>query len=129
VQREDIHRSRLVRRSFDAAQRYLMRATPTLLGQMLAGVVDENAAHELCGDSVELRPVLPFDTPLVDEAHVGFVDQRCGLQRVAVLLAPHRRRRPPMELGVDNRKQLIAGGGVAASPCEQELRNVCGLRI
>ena len=127
MQREDIDRAVVVRNRLDAAQRHLMRAASALLGEMLAGVVDEDAAHQLGDNSIELRAVLPFDAPLVDEAHIGFVDERRGLQSVAVLLAPHRGDGAPMQLGVDDGQQLIAGGGIAASPGEQELSDVCGL--
>jgi hypothetical protein len=68
---------------------------------MAAGMVDENAAHDLCGDTKEVRPVLPIDLPLIHEPQVRLVDERRRLQAVPRLrgaagappagATPHRR--------------------------------------
>jgi hypothetical protein len=42
-------------------------------------VVDQNAAHRLGPDGKEVRATLPIDTALVNQAHKGFVNERCGL--------------------------------------------------
>jgi hypothetical protein len=47
-----------------------------------SGMVDENAAHEACGDSKKLSSVLPCCASLIHELQKQFVHQRRGLQRV-----------------------------------------------
>ena len=51
---------------------------------MRAGVVNQDAAHGLRGDSEEVGFALPVDPGLVDQFHVGFVDEGGGLERVVV---------------------------------------------
>ncbi len=54
-----------------------------LLVAVTAGVVDQQSAHRLGGDGVEMRPAVPAHPGLVDQAQIGLVDQRLGLQGVA----------------------------------------------
>ncbi len=54
----------------------------------LAGMVDQNAAHQLGGNTQELRAVLPSRLPLVHQPQIGFVDQCGGLQRMPRVLPP-----------------------------------------
>lgn len=58
-------------------------------GVLGAGVVNEDAAHELGGDAEEMSTALPSDTGLVDELHVCFVDEGGGLKGVIGAFAAH----------------------------------------
>jgi len=127
VQREDIDGAVIVRIGLDSTQRHLMCAASTLLGEMLAGVVDEDAAHELGGDAVELCSVLPGRVPLIDETHVRFVDERRRLQCVPVVLASHGRGGTPMQLGVDDGKQPVPRGAIAVAPGDKKPGDVRGI--
>jgi hypothetical protein len=49
-------------------------------------VVDEDATHHLGRDAQEMGAVLPDDALLIDEAQVGLVNERGGLERVPRLL-------------------------------------------
>ena len=60
-----------------------------LEGVLGAGVVDEDAAHELGGYAEEVGTALPGYAGLVDELHVGFVDEGGGLEGVVRSLAAH----------------------------------------
>jgi hypothetical protein len=83
-------------------------------------VVDEDAAHHLRGDAEEVCAVLPLHLRLVDEPHVGFVDERRGLQGVAdALLAQVARRQPP-QLAVDDGQQVIQNAAVAVGQTDEQ---------
>jgi len=45
------------------------------------GVIDQNPAHELRGKTDELCAALPVQVLLIEQAQVGFVNQRRPLQR------------------------------------------------
>ena len=68
-------------------------------------VVDEDAAHGLRRCRHEMSPVLPLHAFVVDQPHVGFIDQRRRLQAVAGALALHVVVRQTAELVVDDRRQ------------------------
>ena len=55
---------------------------------MTTSVVDEDAAHDLCRDTEEVRAILPIDLALVNEPHVRLMDQGRRLQGVVRALAP-----------------------------------------
>jgi hypothetical protein len=52
-------------------------------------VVDQNMPHHARRNREELRPVLPAGGIDRRQAHVGFVDERRALERMARALAPH----------------------------------------
>ncbi len=89
-------------------------------------MVDEDAPHHLRRDGKEVRAVLPRRALLIDEPQVGLVDQRGGLQRVAIALAPQPGRRALMQLPVDGRHQLVTGRDVAAGPRMEKPGHVAG---
>ena len=68
-------------------------------------MVDEDAAHRLRRHRKEMGAVLPLHALVVDQPHVGFVDQRRRLQAVAGALALHVVVRQAVELVVDDRRQ------------------------
>ena len=74
---------------------------------MTTGVVDEDPPHDLCGDTKEMRPILPIDLALVDESQVHLVDERRRLQGVARPLVTKLARGNAAQLGVDEWQQLI----------------------
>src|SRR5215831_8717492 len=69
--------------------------------------VHENTAHQAGRHREEMRTVLPPNALHVDEAHVGFVDERRRLQAVPIALAGHAPPRYSMQLGVNQRDQLV----------------------
>src|SRR5437667_6921300 len=80
----------------------LFRAA-ALIRLMGAGMVHKDAAHQLRGDAVELRTVLPLRVLLIDQLEVSLVDQRRRLQRVALTLSPQIVTRQPAQLAVNQR--------------------------
>jgi len=80
---------------------------------LAAGMVNENAAHALGSSAKEVRTVLPGLVRRSNQPQPGFVDKRCGLQRVAGRLAGHTVRGQVPQLLINKREQLIGSGGVA----------------
>ncbi len=52
-------------------------------GEALAGVVDEDAAHDAGGHADEVGAALPGHAVELADLQVGFVDERGGLERMA----------------------------------------------
>ena len=82
--------------------------------------VHQYPAHQLGGDGEEVRTALPSDTARIDEPHVGFVDERGGLKRVAGPFTPHVPMREATELVMDQGYQPVERGLVAAVPRQQQ---------
>ena len=124
MQGKDVDRIVGIGRGIDPAERDLLRAAAALGREVLARVVDEDAAHQLRGETIELGAVLPLRLTLVHETHVGLVHEGGRLERVAGILAAHRRGRPAVQLGVDDGKQALARGLVALAPGAEHLRDI-----
>ena len=69
-------------------------------------MVNEDPAHRLGRNRKEMRAVLPVHALVIDQPHVGFVDERRCLKAVAGALAFHVAARQAAELLVHNRRQL-----------------------
>jgi hypothetical protein len=52
-------------------------------------VINQDVAHQLCGESEELSAILPVQITLIDEAEIGFVDDSRSLQGVIRALSAH----------------------------------------
>jgi hypothetical protein len=72
-----------------------------------ARVVNENPPHGLGRDPEEVRAVLPFHRPLIDELEEGLVDEGGGLQGVVRALLSEVAGREFPQLPVDLRHQPI----------------------
>jgi hypothetical protein len=68
--------------------------------------------------------VLPLHAPVVDQPHVGLVDQRGGLEAMAGSLAFHVAMRQAAELGVHDRGQLGECLLIAVAPRTEERTDV-----
>jgi hypothetical protein len=89
-----------------------------------AGVIDQNPAHDLRGHPQEMRPILPIDLALVDDAQIHLMNQSGRLQGVADSLHPKLARLDAAELRIDDWQQLIERSAVAATPISEERRDV-----
>ena len=76
-------------------------------GAFAAGVVDEDAAHGFGGGGKEMRPVLPARVGLANEAQVGFVDERGGLQRLPGRFVRHLLGSQPAQFIVHHGQQFL----------------------
>jgi hypothetical protein len=63
---------------------------PELPGELLSLCsVDQDPAHDLCGQGIEMSGVGPLNTACIDQPEECLVDERGGLQRVLFALIPH----------------------------------------
>jgi hypothetical protein len=92
-------------------------------------MVDEDAPHGLRRCRHEMSPVLPLHAFVVDQPHVGFIDQRRRLQAVAGPLALQIVVRQTVELVVHNRGQPSEGALVAVGPGTEQCTDVVGKRF
>src|SRR5450759_955818 len=90
-------------------------------------MADEDPAHHLRAESEEMSSVLPVNSLNIYQAKEGFVDQRGGLKGVLLALALHAPLGDSLELGVDNRRQLVERLPVARAPSTQQPRDVRGV--
>jgi len=91
----------------------LVGGAAALLGVVGAGVLDEDAAHQLGGDAEEMGAVFPIDAGLIDQLEVGLVDEGGGLECVIGALAAHVGTGDAAEFVVDERQKLIGSAGLA----------------
>lgn len=78
-----------------------------------AGFIDEDAAHEECGDAEEVGAAFPFDGGLAKEAEVSFVNEGGGLEGCAGGLVAHVRAGEAVEVVVDEGDERVPGFGLA----------------
>ena len=83
------------------------------LRALVAGVINQDAAHELGGDAEEVGAALPINAGLIHQLHVGFVDQRRRLQRMVPAFAAHVVGGDAAQFGVHDREELIVCAGGA----------------
>lgn len=99
-----------------------------LIGVAGAGVVDEDAAHDVGGEADEMGAVVPVDV-LLDQAEVGFIDQGGRLQGVVGALAAHAGVRDAMQLCVDERQELLGRCSIAGMHGFEEPRGLSSIVV
>ena len=87
-------------------------------------MIDEDAAHRPGRDREEVRPVLPADVPLVDEPHIGLVNERRRLQRVVRTFTAEVAARPSGAARCRQRPSTRRLPRFALAPGEQQTRDV-----
>src|SRR5215469_12487745 len=95
-------------------------------GVVLAGVIDEDAAHHVGGKADEVCVVLPLDVLLLGDSKVGLVDKGGGLESMVAPFAAHVAFGEAVELGVDERQELVGGSLVPAIHRLQQKRDFAG---
>ena len=101
-------------------------APPFRCGACARGV-NEDASHDLRGQSEEMRAILPVDVVGVDQTEIGLMDERRALQRQARAFVPHVPPGLDSQLRVDQRRELLERPLVSLAPCLQQARYVDGL--
>src|SRR6266571_996852 len=89
-----------------------------------AGLVGENTPHLPRAQGKEMRTALPVNQLQIGETQVKLIDQRRGLQSMAVTLPCHAALRCPMQLPVNLRSQLLQSTFIALAPCLKQLRDL-----
>ena len=91
-------------------------------GLLLAGALDEDAAHGLGRGGEEVPPAVPvLGQVAADQPEVGLVDQGGRLERLARVLAPEPRGGELAQLGVDEREEFGGGLAVSGRRCVEQL--------
>ena len=67
-------------------ERHPQPLTGTLVHVPAARMVHEDPAHDPCREPEELRAILPVHVALIDEAQIGLVHERGGLERMLAAL-------------------------------------------
>jgi hypothetical protein len=106
--------------------RHALHTIAALDSVVTTSVVDEDAPHDLCGDTKEMSPTPPIDLPLIDKSQICFVDERRRLQGVPRPLATKLAPGDTAQLGIHERQQLIESAVVPATPIVEQRRDVRG---
>jgi hypothetical protein len=92
---------------FDAVE-----ASGASLGVVLAGVVDEDLAHDVSSEADEVGAVVPVNV-FAGKADISFVDESGGLEGVVGALAAHVGPGEAVQLRVDEGEETVGGGRIA----------------
>ena len=88
-------------------------ATAAFFAKMGTGVVNQDATHELSGDSEEMGATLPLDGVLANEFEIGLVNKGGGLKGVVGALAAEVGPGQAFELAVHEGDKLVGSKGIA----------------
>ena len=99
----------------------VLRAAAAFYGTCGARVIHQNVAHHIRRDGEKVRPVLPTNAVHLNQPEEHFVNQGCGLQRVAYALLVHVDARHPAQFHIHLRRQCIERLVIASPPGFQKL--------
>lgn len=91
-----------------------------------ADVIDEDATDGLGGDREEVGAAGEIGVALVDELHVGFMDEGGGLEGMVAGLAGHLAAGDEAHFVVDEGEEAVEGSGIAKAPGVEELGDFVG---
>jgi hypothetical protein len=100
-----------------------------LAGRSLAGVVDDNAAHDFGGDAKEMLAIGPLGALLVDHLEIQLMHKRRSLKRMAGAFRAKEPVRQPVKVVVNQGHELFQRVRVSAGPLAQQGRNVATLGV
>jgi hypothetical protein len=81
-------------------------------------MVHQDASHELARQGKEVSAILPMHMSLINQSHVGFVDQSRSLQSVTTILPPHVMVSKPVQFFVNEITQPIECRLVSMTPVQ-----------
>ena len=93
---------------------------------MSSRVIDQDPAHHLRRNAVEVRAILPDDALLPDQSQIRLVDECRRLKGVVRPFAAEIGSRAPPELLVDQGHQFLACLEVAFAPRPQQAADRTG---
>jgi hypothetical protein len=93
---------------------------------MRARVIDQDPSHHLRRHAEEVRSILPADPLLTDQPEIRLMDQSGRLQRVIPTLVAQVAGRPPPELSIDQRQQIVPRLEVSPAPGPNEIADRAG---
>jgi hypothetical protein len=119
VERKDRYRVR-VGRGDGAGEGDVLPVAAAFERMFAARVLDQDPAHHARRDAEEMRAILPVHIR-VDEPQIGFMDQRRGLERMSLGLAPELSPRQATQLCIHERNQPVVRPIVPEPPFAQQL--------
>jgi hypothetical protein len=119
VKRNEVAAAALRRPDERVAQRHSPEAAASLEVAPGARALDEDVPHEPGGECEEVRTIPQAHAGTLDEAQIGFVDERGGLERVAGGFAPHMPPRQLTQIPVNQRYEPLERRLVALFPGQQ----------
>ena len=101
-------------RDHAGVERDPMPASPMLTGTPPPGMFDQDPPHCLRRSGKKMAPAVPvLGLSRLHESEIGLVDQRRGLEGLPRMLPDHQFRCQPVELGVQQRQQILQCLGFA----------------
>ena len=94
-----------------------------------AGVIHEDAPHQLRCHREEMDPVFPVHVLPASQAQVSFVDQGGALQGMSWTLACQKVPGQPAEFVVYHRDQRVSSRSIAFTPTAEQFRYLVAGRI
>jgi hypothetical protein len=88
------------------------------------GALDQDAAHGFRGGHEEVVAAVPVLVRIAHQAEPGFVDQRCGLERVPGRFLGHLVSGQLTQLFINQRQQFLGGAAVALPDAFEDPRDV-----
>src|SRR5947209_6314386 len=104
------------------------RTTSTFDGFLPASPIDQDSSHRFRCCSKEMGAVLKVSIASTAQAQPGFMDQCRRLERVPCCFRSHLLCRNPLQLTINQSKQLLGGLLIAALDAVEDLSHV-GHRI
>ena len=104
-------------------QRHVLLSAAAFTVAAFAGEIDQHLSHHPRRDAEEVCPVFPVDALCANQADVGLVDQRGGLEGVASALTAHIAPCQPPQLCVDQWDQPIQRRAVTGAARVEQRRH------
>ncbi len=116
----------LLLKTHDVGKRY--SASGAFAGLFLARVIHQDLSHQSRSNTEEMRPALPAWVFLINQAHIRLVDDRRGLQSVALAFPPQAACGKLVELLVHQRGKVFERLVVPLPPLGQQSCHIVGSR-
>jgi hypothetical protein len=104
-----------------ANQRHTLPAGATFAGVSFPCPIDKNPPHDLGSDTVKMRPILPLDAPLIDQADISFMNECSRLKRIIGPLSPQTPGSEAPKLPINQRQQILECPTTTLIPLDQKL--------
>ena len=92
-------------------------------------MLNQNAPHQLGRNREKMCAILPVHALVIDQAHVGFIDQGRGLETVAGALAFHVAPRQAVQFVINDGGQPLERALISVAPGAQERAYVVRCRF
>jgi hypothetical protein len=96
---------------------------------MTPRMINQNAPHQLSRNSEEMGTILPLHALVINQTHVGLIDQRRRLKAVAGTLASHVVTGEPSKFVINNGGQPVECASVSVTPCAKQSADLTDWRL